>query len=163
MNIQQVTNLQNFEGKLIILNDLSQKPYANINKVKDSLQKQIESKKYNLYIGQDYSANKIRIAVSHFQPNYIQGVLTHEELPITAKSSRYVYAAKNAIDKHEKALSDTEQKNWELRQKQQKKQKIIDTAETILLAPVFILGSVLHDISPKLSAKFEKILDKIGI
>lgn len=163
MNIQQITNAQNFEGKLIILNDLSQKPYASINKVKDNLQKQIQPKKYDLYIGQDYSANKIRIAASHFRPSYIKGALAHEELPITAKSSRYLYAAKNAIDKHEKALSDTEQKNWELRQKQQKKQKIIDTAETILLAPIFILDCILHDINPKLGGKFEKLLEKLGL
>jgi len=163
MNIQQVTNSQNFEGKLIILNDLSQKPYANINKVKDSLQKQIESKKYNLYIGQDYSANKIRIAVSHFQPSYIQGVLAHEELPITAKSSRYIYAVKNAIDNHEKTLSDIEQKKWEQEQVQQKKQELKDTFAAFVFAPLYMIGTILEDISPKLSAKFEKILDKIGI
>ena len=163
MNIQQITNAQNFEGKLIILNDLSQKPHASINKVKDALQKQIEPKKYDLHIGQDYSANKIRIAASHFRPSYIQGVLAHEELPITAKSSRYIYAAKDAIDKHEKALLDAEQENWELKQKQQKKQEVIDTIESILFAPVLILDSILHEINPKLGKKFEKILDKIGL
>lgn len=163
MNIQQITNAQNFEGKLIILNDLSQKPYASINKVKDNLQKQIQPKKYDLYIGQDYSANKIRIAASHFRPSYIKGALAHEELPITAKSSRYLYAAKDAIDKHEKALSETEQEKWEQRIKERKREELLDFAQTLLYAPFYIVEYILRDINPKWAKKFEKFIDKIEI
>ena len=162
MNIQKITNSQNFEGKLVILNDLSCKPYANINKVKTNIQKQIETKKYNLYIGQDYSANKIRIAVSYYEPRYIQGVLTHEELPITAKSSRYIYATKNAIDKYEKALADIENKNSEQKQREQKKQELKDNVVTIFFAPLYITGSILEDISPKLAEKYVKLLYRLG-
>lgn len=163
MNIQQITNSQNFEGKLVILNNLSCKPHANINKVKNNLQKQIESKKYNLYIEQDYSANKIRIAASYYEPRYIQGVLIHEEVPITANHSRYIYAAKDAIDKREKSLLDAEQNKWEFKQKQQKIQEIKETAGAIVFMPLFAIGVILEDISPKLAKKYENLLNKIGL
>ena len=163
MNIQQVTNSQDFKGKLVILNDLSRKPYANINKVKDNLVKQIESKKYDLYIGQDYSANKIRIAASYYEPRYIQGVLVHEEIPITANASRYIYAAKNAINRYEKAIMDVELKNWEQKRKQQQIQECKDVVGTLIFSPLYVMGSVLSDISPKLAKKYEKLLEKMGI
>ena len=161
MEIQNVANSQNFEGKLVILNDLSCKPHANINKVKNNLQKQIELKKYNLYMRQDYIANKIRIAASYFEPRYIQGVLTHEELPITAKSSRYIYAAKKAIENFDKSILDKEQREWELTRKQQTVEDIKGTIGTIFCFPLFVINDLLHEISPKSSKKFEKLIDKI--
>ena len=90
----------------------------------------------------------------------MHGVITHEELPITAKSSRYIYATKNAIEKHENALKDNEQKKWEQEQKKQKIENIKDLAETMVFFPLFIIGDILHSINPKWSKKFEKYLYK---
>lgn len=162
MRTERIDNT-NFQGKLIILNDLSHKPYANINKIKDNLVKQIESKKYDLYIGQDYSANKIRFAASHCEPRYIQGVLAHEEIPITANASRYIYAAKNAINRYEKAIMDVELKNWEQKRKQQQIQECKDVVGTLIFSPLYVMGSVLSDVSPKLAKKYEELLNKIGL
>lgn len=152
-----------FQGKVVILNTLSHKPYLNIKKAENNFTKQIKSKNYNLYIEQDYSLNKINIGVSSWKPRTMSGNIEHEELPITAKSKRYIYAAKSAIDKHEKRQKEKEKQTWE---QEQKKQKILDvkkTIEYVLLFPVFAAELIIHDINPKLGTKFDKLLEKIGI
>jgi hypothetical protein len=152
-----------FQGKLIIVNGLSNKPYLNIRKVKRNLEKQIEPKDYNLYVEQDYKTDKINIGVSFLQPRYISGVVAHEEIPITAKSNRYIYAVKSAIDKHEQMQREKEEQEWKQEQKQKKIEHIKDVIGSILLSPVFIAGAVIHEICPKLGKKFENLLQKIGI
>ena len=152
-----------FQGKVVILNTLSHKPYLNIKKAENNFTRQIKSKNYNLYIEQDYSLNKINIGVSSLKPRTMSGTIEHEEIPITAKSNRYIYAAKSAIDKYEKSKKDKEQEAWEQEQKRKKKENIQDMLEIILLSPVFIAGAIVHEISPKLGKKFENLLQKIGI
>ena len=152
-----------FKGKLVIINELSDKPKKCIDIVRNNLEKQIQPKKYNLYIEQDYRTCKINIGASFYQPRYMSGVIAHEELPITAKSNKYVYATKRAIDKHETSEAEREQLTWEQEQKRKKKEDIKDVLGTILLSPVFILNMVIHEINPKWGKKFEKLLEKIGI
>lgn len=152
-----------FQGKVVILNTLSHKPYLNIKKAENNFTRQIKSKNYNLYIEQDYSLNKINIGVSMLQPRTMSGTIEHEELPVTAKSKRYIYAAKSAIDKFEKSQKEKEQQTWEQEQKKQKREDIKDVIETILLSPVFITEEIIRSINPKWANKFENLLQKIGI
>ena len=152
-----------FQGKVVILNTLSHKPYLNIKKTENNFTRQIKSKNYNLYIEQDYCLNKINIGVSMLQPRTMSGTIEHEELPVTAKSKRYIYAAKSAIDKFEKSQKEKEQQTWEQKQKKQKIEDIKDIIGTILLSPVFITEEIIHSINPKWANKFENLLQKIGI
>ena len=85
----------------------------------------------------------------------------HESVLLNAKPSRYVDGAKNAIENFDKALLDKEQKEWELKQKQKKIEEIKDIICSIIYFPLFLAGDILHEISPKLSKKFEKLIDKI--
>ena len=168
MNIQQIKNSQNFEGKLVIVNELSKKPKRCISKVQGYIQKLVKSKDYNLFIQQDYSKNEMRIIADYsfpLKPSQRMYLFsrTQMNIPVTSKASKYVEASKDVIDMHEKALSDIEQKNWELKQKQRKKDEILETIEAILYVPVLIIDAVLNSINPKSGAKFEKILDKLGI
>lgn len=160
--ITECVSNTNFEGKLIILNGLSHKPYSCIKKVENNLKKQIQPKDFDLFVEQDYRTNKINIAASSLRLRFIHGVIIHEELPITAKSSRYIYAAKNAIDKYENAVKENEQKEWEQSQKQRKMEILKDTVETIFLFPLFAVNDILHSINPKWSKNFEKrVIDRI--
>jgi len=152
-----------FQGKVVILNTLSHKPYLNIKKAENNFTRQIKSKNYNLYIEQDYCLNKINIGVSMLQPRTMSGTIEHEELPVTAKSKRYIYAAKSAIDKFEKSQKEKEQQTWEQEQKKQKIDDAKNIIEYIVLSPVFIADAVIHEINPKWGRKFEKLLEKIGI
>ena len=156
-----------FQGKVVILNTLSHKPYLNIKKAENNFTRQIKSKNYNLYIEQDYCLNKINIGVSMLQPRTMSGTIEHEELPVTAKSKRYIYAAKSAIDKFEKSQKEKEQQAWEQEQIKQKREEIAATLLNIVLAPVYIvedaISGMLHEINPKWGKKFEKLLEKIGL
>ena len=152
-----------FHGKVVILNTLSHKPYLNIKKAENNFTKQIKSKNYNLYIEQDYSLNKINIGVSPLKLRTMSGNIEHEELPITAKSKRYIYAAKSAIDNYEKRQKEKEAQAWEQEQKKQKIDDVKNIIEYIVLSPVFIADAVIHEINPKWGRKFEKLLEKIGI
>ena len=158
MKVTDVSKI-NFEGKIVILNDLSHKPDLSIKKVKVSLQKLIEPMNCNLFVEQNYTNNKINIGVSQLNPKTMSGVISHEELPITAKSSRYVYAAKNAIDKYKKAIMDIEMKDWEQKRKNEKFQDLKDIACSFLMFPLFVINYILHSINPKWSKSFEKLLE----
>jgi len=152
-----------FNGKLFVINKLSDKPKKSIDRVRNNLEKLIQPKNYNLYIEQDYRTCKINIGVSYFQPRYMSGVVAHEELPIVAKSNKYVYATKRAIDKYEANKAEKEQQAWEQEQKRKKKENIKDTLELILISPVFIAEKMIRSINPKWANKFENLLQKIGI
>ena len=163
MQTQPVAYNESFNGNVYTANKLSKKPNISFNMVSDKIQNLIKDKSYDLYIYQDHIDNKIRIAVSYFKLGRIDGLLTNEEIPITAKASRYFYAAKRAIDNHEKMQKEKEQQLWDQEQKRNKKEEIKDIAETIIFAPLYITGSILENISPKLAKKFENLLQKIGI
>lgn len=147
-----------FGGKLVITNHLSNKPNNCINKLKDSLEGLVQKKDYNLYVTQDYSMNKICITVK-----YPVNMLNQagETIPINAKHSKYIDAAKSAIAKYDKALLENEQIKWEQKQKQNKIQELKDILETIVLFPLFGINELLDFINPKLSKKFEKLIDKM--
>lgn len=157
-----------FKGKLVIVNQLSNKPKKCLANVQNDIQKLIKPKDYNLFIQQDYSKNEMRIIADYPFPLKrsklnLYFTRTQMNIPITSKASKYVETSKDVMDKFEYNLYQKEQQAWE---QKQKKQKIDDTKDIILsvvLSPVLIIDYLLHEISPKTGAKFEKLLEKIGI
>ena len=166
MEIQSIANSQNFEGQFIIVNNLSNKPAECVKTIKDNIKKLINKKNFNLYLKQDYVKQKICFIPDYQFPNMQNNentmlANTQESVLINAKSSRYVDAAKKAIENFDKALLDKEQKEWELTRKQQTVEYIKGTIGSIICFPLFVINDLLHEISPKLSKKFEKLIDKI--
>lgn len=146
-------NNTNFQGKLIVTNQLSNKPSKCFNKVRGDIEALIEKKDYNLFLKQDYDKQKIffrEISVN-----------VQESIPITANSSKYIEAAKNIIEKYDKALLDKEQKEWERKQHEQAITELKDTAWSIVLFPLFIVEYMLSEINTKWSKNFEKFIDKL--
>ena len=165
MEIQSIANSPNFEGQFIIVNNLSNKPAECVKTVENNIKKLISKKNYNLYLKQDYVKQKICFIPDYqfTKPNRENAMLTgtQETVLLNAKPSRYIDAAKNAIKNFDKALLDKEQKEWELKQKRQKIEEIKDIICSIIYFPLFLVGDILHEISPNLSKKFEKLIDKI--
>ena len=149
-----------FRGKLVIVNNFSNKPQQCINKIQNELKKLIEPKDYNLFLQQDYSKNEIRIIADYPLTKNSSGknsLLTRAQMniPITSSATKYVNTSANVINQFEHSMRNSEQQKWELKQKQLTKQEILDTIKSFLFAPVFIFGKILHDINPKLGKKFE--------
>ena len=156
----------NFQGKLVIENRLSNKPSNCIKKVQDNICSLIQKKDYNLYIKQYYDKNEIGIYADYPFPKKpsqksVFQKSEKESLPINAKSSRYIEAAKSAIEKYDKAILDKEQKEWDKKQKSRKIEDLKDIIETVVFLPLFIINDILHSINPKRSKNFEKYIDKI--
>ena len=159
-------NNTNFQGKLVVVNKLSNKPSRCLNKVKDSMEELVRNKDYNLYVQQDYSNDKIRIIAEYPFPlkpsqrdKYIR---TQKYIPTVSNASKYLYTAQDVLNEHEENLRTMEQKKWENNQKQQFWEMLKGDIETILLFPLFVINDILHSINPKWSKKFEKsIIDKI--
>ena len=150
-------NSTDFQGKVVILNNLSHKPYLCIKKVENNLTKQINSKNYNLYIEQDYSLNKMNIGVSLLRPRTMSGTIEHEELPITSKSNRYIYAAKSAIETFEKNIAKTREEKYV---KEQKQRNSREAFTALGMAPLFFLCFFADAIIPNGGEKVEKFLNK---
>lgn len=164
MNIQQITNAQNFEGSLFVIGNYSPKPKQCIDKLYPQLEKFIKPKEFNLYIKQDYGTNEVKLACENIYPfEKSRSDFLQAKVPITAKASKYINAAKNAIDSYEQKLYEKEQQKWEQKQIQQKTQELKDIAEAVIFAPLYITGTIIEGISPKLAKKFEKLLEKMGL
>ena len=166
MEIQSIANSQNFEGQFIIVNNLSNKPAECVKTVKNQVKKLISKKDYNLYLKQDYVKQRICFIPDYQLPKMSErGQMVHsgtqESVLLNAKPSRYVDAAKNAIENFDRALLNEKQKEWALTKKQQTVEGIKDIIVNIVYFPLFVIGDILHEISPKLSNKFEKLIDKI--
>jgi hypothetical protein len=167
MRIDRISNTE-FKGKLVIVNELSNKPKRCIAKVQNDIQKLVKPKDYNLFIQQDYSKNEMRIIADYpfpLKPNQRTSLSTRTQMniPITSKASKYVETSKDVMEKFEYNLNQKGQQAWQQEQKRKKNENIKDMLETILLSPVFIAGAIVHEISPKLGKKFENLLQKIGI
>lgn len=166
----QNTPIENtdFRGKLFIVNNLSNKPARYVNKVRNNLEKLIQPKDYNLYIQQDYSKSEMRIIADYPLPSELSQkdllfTRTLLNIPITSKASKYISAAKDVINQFEENKCIKEQEKWKEVQKKLKKEGLIDIITTILLLPVDLVNECLYKISPKWSAKYGKLLNKIGI
>ncbi len=157
-----------FRGKLVIVNELSNKPKKCIQKVQDDIQKLVKPKDYNLFIQQDYSKNEMRIIADYPFPlkrSQLNQYYTRTQIniPVDSKASKYIATSKNVMSEFESNLHQTEQQAWEQEQKRKKKEDIKDTLEIIVLSPLIITEAIIRSISPKWAKKFEKLLEKIGI
>ena len=166
MQSQPIAYNTSFKGDVYVLNKLSPKPQKCFNDKRNQIQTLIKDKQYDLYIFQDYKANKIRIAVSAIPTKRIEGLLAYEEISASANASRYFYAAKNAIDKHEKALSDKRIEAWE-KEQEKKSDPTEDLLFVIFYAPFALISAIYYSIDPKWSGKLvnkcKKLLSKLGI
>lgn len=164
MKIQQITNAQNFEGKLIVVNKLSQKPQRCIDKVCDCIQELINKKDYNLYVRQDYIQNAIGISAEYQFPirphQRISYGKIEKYIPIQSKAAMYKKTADDVVKVFEENKRQTEQKNWEQKKQKQKKQEYREIAETVIFAPLYIIGLILESLSPKWAKKYEELLEK---
>ena len=164
MNVKVNPYNMPFEGEMILAGKFSRKPQACIAKVRDNISQLIKPKDFNLYFQQDYKCNVVNItADSSYSNNLLDKSGSRAFIPITSKASNYLETSKNLIEKHEKFLIDKGKKEWELEQKQRKKSEMLDSIESVIFAPLFILELVLYDISPKLGKNYEKLLKKIGL
>ena len=157
-----------FKGKLVIVNQLSNKPKKCLANVQNDIQKFIKPKDYNLFIQQDYSKNEMRIIADYPFPLKrsklnLYFTRTQMNIPITSKASKYVETSQDVMDKFEYNLHQKEQQAWEQEQKKQKIDDAKNIIEYIVLSPVFIADAIIHEINPKWGRKFEKLLEKIGI
>ena len=153
----------NFQGKLVISNRLTSKPSKCVAKVKDDIGNLVTKKDYNLYISQNYSNNEIIIKADYpfpLKPSQTTLLMekAEEKLPVNAKVSRYFDAAKKVINDFETKLNKQYEKQWEQGKKQKVIQDIKDMAETVVFFPLFVVDDILHEINPKWSKKFEKLL-----
>ena len=160
MKVECINNT-NFQGKLYIQNKFSKVADSKMKKAKADIEKLIAQKKYDLYVQQDYGYSNVNFIASQYAPSDIVDVYRKISIPVMSKPSKYTEAAKNATAEYEKAILNKEQKQWECEKKQRAVQDVKDTAEFIMLFPLFIINDILHKINPKWSKKFEKVIDKI--
>ena len=100
-----------FKGKLVIVNQLSNKPKKCLANVQNDIQKFIKPKDYNLFIQQDYSKNEMRIIADYpfpLKPTQKNSYFTRTQIniPITSNASKYVDAASNVINQFENNLQE---------------------------------------------------------
>ncbi|MBP3821473.1 hypothetical protein J6G99_07515 [bacterium] len=161
-----------FKGKLVIVNELSNKPKKCVQKVQNDIQKLVRQKDCNLFIQQDYSKNEMRIVADYsfpLKPNQRTPLFTRMQIniPTTSKASKYVETSKDVIRQFEYNLHQKERQALEQEQKKQKIEEIKGYLLAIVLIPIYIveeaISGMLHEINPKWANKFEKLLGKIGI
>lgn len=103
MQIHQISDNRSFAGKLFVVNKLSKKPALCILKEKSNLLELIKKEKFDLYIKQDYSKNKVDIiATARTEPQ----ISITSEVPLTAKHSSYLDATKQSIIRYKKAKEE---------------------------------------------------------
>ena len=161
-------NSTNFQGKLIIVNSLSNKPKKCIKKVQDNIQQLIKPKDFDLYLMQDYSKSKVNISAKYpintaISKNLYLTCKSEENIPDTSKHSTYIDAAKSVIESFENNVRKVDELVWKQEQKKQKIDDVKNIIEYVLLFPVFAAELLIHDINPKWGTKFDKLLEKIGI
>ena len=155
-------NAITFNGNLIINSSLSSKPQNCVKKIKNELQALVKSQSYNLYLRQNYSRNEIEIAVGHQCPfNKGSKEYVKQGIPATSNFPKYIDAANKAIADYESQIRTNEQKEWELQQKQRRKQDAIDDLKSILYIPLFIVNDLVRIVNPKWAKDFEKLIERI--
>ena len=100
----------NFGGNLYIVNKLSRKPAQCVLKEKSNLLELVRKEKFDLYIKQDYSANRVDIvATTKSEPQ----ISASNSLPVTSKHSFYLDAAKKSIENYKTIREDYLYKEYE--------------------------------------------------
>lgn len=100
----------NFGGNLYIVNKLSRKPAQCVLKEKSNLLELVRKEKFDLYIKQDYSANRVDIvATTKSEPQ----ISASNSLPVTSKHSFYLDAAKKSIENYKTVREDYLYKEYE--------------------------------------------------
>jgi len=160
MNIQRITNSQNFEGMLITSGNFSNKPNAVLKRIRPDIEKLIKQKDFDILVKQDYSTNEIKISAGIIN-SYESENTCSTKVSTSAKSAKYVSAVKNAITLYEKNLHDKEQLKWEQEYKKQKKESCLDFFNAVFIGiPIICAVEIAEIIHPKLGKKVAKIIDQ---
>lgn len=94
---------QSFYGGLYVVNKLSKKPAGCVEKEKSNLLKLIKKEKFDLFIKQDYSKNKIDIVATTKTEPHISSL---NAVGVNASPAQYLDAAKKSIENYGKVRSD---------------------------------------------------------
>ena len=161
MRAERVDNT-NFQGELIIVNRLSNKPNKCINKVKSDIEKLITKKDYNLYVTQDYSKNEINIKAEYPFPHktdnkIIRLTKTEESLPINSKTSKYIDTAKKTIEKHENDINKQKELLWEKEQNKQERKEFLGFLAFNLTLPFIVIAEGAKEGFKDLKTTFNKL------
>lgn len=127
MQIHQISDSRSFTGKLYVVNKLSKKPAQCILKEKSNLLELIKKEKFDLFIKQDYSKNKINIiATTKTEPQ----ISVTSEVPLTSKHSSYLDATKQLIKSYKAAKEEYIYNSYE--KSRTFKKKFFDAIEKFL-------------------------------
>ena len=166
MRAERVDNT-NFQGKLIIVNRLSNKPGKCINKVKSDIENLITKKDYNLYITQDYSKNEINIKADYpfpYKPDNKIILLANaeESFPINSKTSKYIDTAKKTIEKLETNISKQKELLWEKEQNKQERKELLSFLAFNLTLPFIVIAEGAKEGFKDLKTTFNKLAKKFA-
>ena len=128
-----INNLNtNFGGNLYIVNKLSKKPAQCVLKEKSNLLELVRKEKFDLYIKQDYSANRVDIvATTKSEPQ----ISASNDISVTAKHSQYLDAAKKTVENYKTIREDYLYKEYE--KSRTFKNKVYDFINKVLYALVW--------------------------
>ena len=94
---------QNFNGVLYVVNKLSSKPAQCILKEKTNLLELIKKEKFDLFIKQDYSANRVNIvATTKSEPQ----ISASNDVLVTANHSQYLETAQKTVENYKTVRED---------------------------------------------------------
>ena len=167
MRINGVSNT-NFQGNVIVSDNLSRKPQQNVNKAKSNIQNFVKDKHYNLYFKQDYAKNVINIElkkVSYDFDWYQKREITSDtgfstNVNITSSSSKYADAAKKLINDYENDLQQKKEKQWEKEYNRQEWEELGILFKSFALIPfIMIIGGIIEG-SKEISESVKNMLNK---
>lgn len=114
MKVQNISNTQqniNFQGNVIIVNDLSAIPSKLVRKSAQTLKTMVADKNYDLLIKQNHEQKTVSIIAQN--PKYCGNPLKpHVETIINQNKDLYEKAAKNSMDKFEALPQSLPKRAW---------------------------------------------------
>lgn len=152
-------NNTNFKGNVVVLGKYSSKPQQCIDKVFPVLEELIKPKRWDLYLKQDFSAGKINMACEYVYPfKKSGGDIPMVDIPITAKSSKYIDAAKKAINDYKSMLEGQREKE----QKKEETKEDIKEYFALMFLPIILTVGMMCEGIEYLKKDFNKIAKKLA-
>lgn len=148
-------NNTNFQGQIIRTgNNFSAKPQQCLSNAETQINDLIKTKPFDLYIHQDFSKNEIV-----FETDLVE---VKKAIPITAKASKYIEAAKNTIEEHEKIELAAKEDEWEKEQNKAEKKEILSSILFIFALPFMLIAHDIKEGMKDLKITFNKLAKKFA-
>ena len=148
-----------FNGSVYKINKFSQKPHNYFNKMRGALQELVQKKDYNIFIRQNYSSNIVEFIVPKTKEN-IEKESSTISIKAHSKLSKYLDAAKNAIDKYEQALLDKDQQEWGKKYDKQEWEEMGDLFAGLALFPLLMIIGALQEGIQETGKIFKQLVNK---